>query len=75
MLQDVVERLEPLALFDSLELGVILGCDIPHLISSSPARLAPMYPVGLPLQSFYCSPVARPSPSNRAVPCTSCETI
>ena len=32
LLDDVVERLEPLALFESLELGGVAGCDIAHLI-------------------------------------------
>ena len=31
-LNDVVERLEPLALLQSLELGGVAGCDVPHLI-------------------------------------------
>jgi hypothetical protein len=32
LLDDVVERLTPLALFNRLDLGGVLGCDLPHLI-------------------------------------------
>ena len=32
LLNDVVERLEPLALLECLELGGVAGCDVPHLV-------------------------------------------
>jgi hypothetical protein len=33
-LNDVIERLAPLAKLERLELGIVLGCDIPHLLES-----------------------------------------
>jgi hypothetical protein len=34
LLNDVVKRLSPLPLFECLELGIVLGCDIPHVVKS-----------------------------------------
>ena len=88
LLDDVVERLAPLALFERLELGVVLGCDIPHLIESSRHDGDPVQSVvsrrtghNLPvvrragLQSFYCSPVARSRRLNRDRALHNCEAV
>ncbi len=43
LLYDVIERFAPLALFEGLELGVVLRCDVSHLIESSRVRPTILY--------------------------------